>query len=265
MYILRPLHLFKLLSSLLYQFSLNLSLFHTTIYHVYICIFWDVLRCPCTIVLSQVVVQLNLTALVSKSLESATARYQTRTETQRAQLSLEPSNKAQEVQALEISNDNLATTPRGRHFLLRLVLAARLLAPASENACIPGNAPVKTTGLPKILAFFWWQIYRNCSENMALVSTRAKRAKNDPEGLAALAGRQSYDHDSDAATAVPSCASLSLWRLGWSRQPGLGRFCRRPAMWLRPLCRVFPNLGRFAAMPGESCKQKTASFFFFSY
>lgn len=182
MYILRPLHLFKLLSSLLYQFSLNLSLFHTTIYHVYICIFWDVLRCPCTIVLSQVVVQLNLTALVSKSLESATARYQTRTETQRAQLSLEPSNKAQEVQALEISNDNLATTPRGRHFLLRLVLAARLLAPASENACIPGNAPVKTTGLPKILAFFWWQIYRNCSENMALVSTRAKRAKKRPRG-----------------------------------------------------------------------------------
>lgn len=148
---------------------------------------------------------------------------------------------------------------------LSLVLAARLLAPASENACIPGNAPEKTTGLPKILAFFWWQIYRNCSENMALVSTRAKRAKNDPEGLAGLAGRQSYDHDSDAATAVPSCASLSLWRLGWSRQPGLGRFCQRPAMWLGPLCRVFPNLGRFAAMPGESCEQKTASFFFFSY
>lgn len=116
---------------------------------------------------------------MSKSLKSATARYQTRTETQCAQLSLERSNKAHGAQALEISNDNLATTPRGRH----LALVARLLALASESACIPGNAPVKTTGLlPKILAFFWRQIYRNCSENMALVSTRAKASKKRPRG-----------------------------------------------------------------------------------
>lgn len=103
-----------------------------TIYHVYICIFWDVLRCLCTIVHSQVgvtpitllllLVQLNLTALVSESLKSATARYQTRTETQCAQLSLERSNKAHGAQALEISNDNLATTLRGRHFLPRSAL-----------------------------------------------------------------------------------------------------------------------------------------------
>lgn len=75
---------------------------------------------PITLLLQ--LVQLNLTALVSKSLESATARYRTRTETQCAQLSLERSNKAHGAQALEISNDNLATTPRGRHFLPRLAL-----------------------------------------------------------------------------------------------------------------------------------------------
>lgn len=93
-----------------------------------------------------------------------------------ARLSLEPSKKSRGSTGIGIFQ---MTTLRLCRVAVISRLAARLLTPAGENVCIPGKCARENNRPAEYFSIFflWSQIYRNCSENTAGVSTRDKRPR----------------------------------------------------------------------------------------